>query len=100
MRRMATLNSTVHELKVRMKLRERLRPLFGVVDTLALPGTALSALYLRALRRLSGLDYEGIERSIDSRVSRLRRKLGDDVSAAGHIKTVRPHGYLFSPNPW
>lgn len=52
------------------------------------------------LKSLRGLDYDGIDRSIDSRVSRLRRKLGDDVSAAGHIKTVRPHGYLFSPNPW
>jgi two-component system OmpR family response regulator/two-component system response regulator RstA len=52
------------------------------------------------LKSLRGLDYDGVDRSIDSRVSRLRRKLGDDATAAGHIKTVRPHGYLFSPNPW
>jgi DNA-binding response OmpR family regulator len=39
-------------------------------------------------------------RSIDVRVSRLRRKLGDDVSPVAKIKTVRPQGYMFSPGPW
>jgi two-component system, OmpR family, response regulator len=52
------------------------------------------------LRELRGLDYDGFDRSIDSRISRLRRKLGDDALSAVHIKTVRPHGYLFSPNDW
>jgi DNA-binding response OmpR family regulator len=52
------------------------------------------------LRVLRGLEYDGIDRSIDSRVSRLRRKLGDDALASAQIKTVRPHGYLFSPIGW
>jgi len=52
------------------------------------------------LKSLRGLDYDGIDRSIDSRVSRLRRKLGDEAVASAHIKTVRPHGYLFSPTGW
>jgi two-component system, OmpR family, response regulator len=52
------------------------------------------------LRELRGLDYDGIDRSIDSRVSRLRRKLGDEAITSAHIKTVRPHGYLFSPADW
>lgn len=52
------------------------------------------------LRVLRGLDYDGIDRSIDSRVSRLRRKLGDEAITSAHIKTVRPHGYLFSPSDW
>ncbi|MEQ1517068.1 MAG: response regulator [Usitatibacteraceae bacterium] len=52
------------------------------------------------LKDLRGLDYDGIDRSIDSRISRLRRKLGDGAVAAAHIKTVRPHGYLFSPAAW
>ncbi len=51
------------------------------------------------LKSLRGLEYDGLDRSIDSRVSRLRRKLGDDHESA-HIKTVRPHGYLFSPTDW
>ena len=52
------------------------------------------------LKALRGLDYDGVDRSIDSRISRLRRKLGDGAVAAAHIKTVRPHGYLFSPAAW
>ena len=52
------------------------------------------------LKALRGLDYDGIDRSIDSRISRLRRKLGDEASGAAYIKTVRPHGYLFSTAAW
>jgi len=52
------------------------------------------------LKVLRGLEYDGIDRSIDSRVSRLRRKLGDEAVASTQIKTVRPHGYLFSPDGW
>ncbi|MBL8512064.1 MAG: response regulator [Betaproteobacteria bacterium] len=52
------------------------------------------------LKDLRGLEYDGIDRSIDSRISRLRRKLGDDSAHATHIKTIRPHGYLFSPADW
>lgn len=52
------------------------------------------------LKALRGLDYDGTDRSIDSRISRLRRKLGDDAVASSRIKTIRPHGYLFSPTAW
>jgi DNA-binding response OmpR family regulator len=52
------------------------------------------------LKSLRGLEYDGTDRSIDVRVSRLRRKLGDDVSPIAKIKTVRPQGYMFSPVPW
>ena len=37
------------------------------------------------------------DRTIDVQLSRLRRKLGDDVKAPSVIKTVRGGGYLFSP---
>lgn len=43
------------------------------------------------LERLRGESYNGIERSIDLRVSRLRQKIGDP----NLIKTVRSVGYLF-----
>jgi two-component system, OmpR family, response regulator len=52
------------------------------------------------LKALRGLDYDGVDRSIDSRVSRLRRKLSDALGPASHIKTVRPQGYLFTPTAW
>ena len=38
-----------------------------------------------------------MDRSIDLRVTRLRRKLGDDARAPRIIKSVRGEGYLMSP---
>ncbi|HEY9254558.1 MAG TPA: winged helix-turn-helix domain-containing protein [Stenotrophomonas sp.] len=51
------------------------------------------------LRALRGIDFDGTDRSIDARVSRLRRKLGDGPEPH-HIKTVRNRGYLFSRSGW
>lgn len=42
------------------------------------------------------LDYDGLDRSIDMYISRLRRKLGEDSKAQSRIKTVRGAGYLFA----
>jgi DNA-binding response OmpR family regulator len=39
--------------------------------------------------------YDGLDRSIDVRVSVLRRKLGDDPQNPARIKTVWGKGYLF-----
>ena len=52
------------------------------------------------LRVMRGLSYDGLDRSIDIAVSRLRKKLGDDPVAPHRIKTVRNKGYLFSPAGW
>ncbi|SCK16420.1 two-component system response regulator RstA [Vogesella sp. LIG4] len=52
------------------------------------------------LRVMRGLSYDGMDRSIDIAVSRLRKKLGDDPTAPSRIKTVRNKGYLFSPAGW
>jgi two-component system OmpR family response regulator/two-component system response regulator RstA len=49
---------------------------------------------------LRGLEYDGMNRSIDMRVSRLRKALGDDAENPQRIKTVRGQGYLFSRNDW
>lgn len=45
---------------------------------------------------LRGFEFDGFDRSIDLRISRLRRKLCDDPAKASLIKTVRGKGYLFS----
>jgi two-component system OmpR family response regulator/two-component system response regulator RstA len=45
---------------------------------------------------LHGFPYDGLDRSIDLRVSRLRRKLGDDPEKPRRIKSVRGVGYLLS----
>ena len=47
-------------------------------------------------RRIYGLDYDGLDRSLDLRISRLRKKLGDDPKSPRIIKTVRGNGYLFT----
>lgn len=47
-------------------------------------------------RDLFGLNYDGLDRSIDLRVSRLRRKLGDDPARPVIIKSVRGVGYILA----
>jgi two-component system response regulator RstA len=44
---------------------------------------------------LRGISYDGQDRSIDVRVSRIRPKIGDDPEYPRRIKTVRSRGYLF-----
>ena len=52
------------------------------------------------LLQLRGIGFDGLDRSIDARISRLRRKLGDDPDNPTRIKTVRGKGYLFSKHDW
>lgn len=47
-----------------------------------------------------GREYDGFDRSVDVRVSRLRKKLKDDLSSPTRIITVWGKGYLFSPTAW
>ena len=44
---------------------------------------------------LRGIEYDGQDRSVDVRVSRIRPKVGDDPDHPRRIKTVRSKGYLF-----
>ena len=52
------------------------------------------------LQQWRGIGLDGLDRSIDARISRLRRKLGDDPENPTRIKTVRGKGYLFSKHDW
>ena len=49
---------------------------------------------------LRGIDYDGTDRSIDGRVSKLRKKLGDSATEPTRIKTVWGKGYLLVPDAW
>lgn len=49
---------------------------------------------------LRGIGFDGLDRSIDARVSRLRRKLGDVEADPLRIRTVRGQGYLFNAAAW
>lgn len=50
--------------------------------------------------QLRGFEYDGFDRSIDIRISRLRKKLSDNADHPFRIKTVWARGYLFSPEAW
>jgi DNA-binding response OmpR family regulator len=49
---------------------------------------------------LRGIDYDGLDRSIDGRISKLRRKLDDTAKTPTRIKTVWGKGYLIVPDAW
>lgn len=44
---------------------------------------------------LRGKEYDGLDRSIDMRISQLRKKLSTSDSPVEYIKTLRQLGYLF-----
>lgn len=43
---------------------------------------------------LRGFEYDGLDRSVDRRISRLRKKLHDDSHDPKLIKTIRGKGYM------
>jgi two-component system OmpR family response regulator/two-component system response regulator RstA len=47
-------------------------------------------------QELHGVRYDGLDRSIDLRVSRLRKKLDDDPVQPRRIKSIRGVGYLLA----
>ncbi|HBZ15625.1 two-component system response regulator RstA [Pantoea sp. NPDC088449] len=52
------------------------------------------------LKTLRGVSYDGMDRSIDVAISRLRKKLYDSATEPFRIKTIRNKGYLFAPQAW
>ncbi|RMF42084.1 MAG: DNA-binding response regulator [Planctomycetota bacterium] len=98
---------TVGELKIDPAVREvRLRG-----ELVALTTAEFDLLHLLALHagkvvpraelyeKLNGIPFQGMDRSIDLRVSRLRRKLGDDSQQPQIIKSIRGVGYLLAVRP-
>ncbi|WP_137940145.1 winged helix-turn-helix domain-containing protein [Chitinivorax sp. B] len=52
------------------------------------------------IQGLRGIGYDGMDRSVDTRICRLRRKFGDDPDVPSRIKTIRGKGYLLSKVDW
>ncbi|MBE4594228.1 DNA-binding response regulator [Vibrio navarrensis] len=50
-------------------------------------------------KTLRGIEYDGVDRTIDNRIVTLRKKL-DDTTPARKILTVRSKGYMFMPDVW
>ncbi|XZG69722.1 winged helix-turn-helix domain-containing protein [Chitinibacteraceae bacterium HSL-7] len=49
---------------------------------------------------LRGTEFDGLDRTVDVCIGKLRRKLGDEAREARRIKTVWGKGYQFSPSQW
>ena len=49
--------------------------------------------------QIHGIKHDGVDRSIDLRISRLRKKRGDDPANPQRIKSVRGVGYMLSVEP-
>ena len=66
---------------------------------LVLAGSAGQVLSRDALlKKMRGIEFDGLDRSIDNNISKLRRRFDD--ACAEKIKTVWGEGYLFSPTAW
>ncbi|RTZ17893.1 response regulator [Vibrio aquaticus] len=49
---------------------------------------------------LRGIEYDGLDRTVDNKIVNLRKKIGDNSSTPKRIITVRGKGYLFIPDSW
>jgi DNA-binding response OmpR family regulator len=80
---------TIHQQAVGLNDNE-----FDVLWLLALQaGTVVSRIDL--VSQLRGIEYDGLDRSVDIRVSRLRKKLQEAQDQPYKVKTIRGKGYLF-----
>lgn len=52
------------------------------------------------MQALRGISFDGVDRSIDLRISYLRNKLRDNATEPYRIKTVRSKGYVLVSNAW
>ncbi|WP_370980581.1 response regulator transcription factor [Agaribacterium sp. ZY112] len=51
-------------------------------------------------RHARGVEYDGLDRTVDIRISRMRKKLGDQKAQSERIRSVRGQGYLLVPDAW
>lgn len=72
---------------------------FDLLLTLAKqPGHVMSREYL--YNCIYSRPYDGVDRSIDVRISQLRRKLHDSAEKPFRIKTIWGRGYMLAPDAW
>ena len=61
-------------------------------------GSILNRDYL--FEKLYNREYDGLDRTMDVRISQLRKKLGDNAEEPYRIKTIWGKGYLFVADAW
>ena len=71
-------------------------------DVLLLLATKVGQITTREslIEHIRGIEYDGLDRSVDISISRLRRKLKDDAQVPRRIKTVRGVGYMLTADAW
>lgn len=52
------------------------------------------------MQALRGTSYDGVDRTIDLRISYLRKKLHDNIASPYRIKTIRAKGYALISTAW
>ncbi|WED23628.1 response regulator transcription factor [Vibrio sp. JC009] len=62
------------------------------------PDTVLSRDYLT--KALRGIEYDGFDRTVDNKIVRIRKLLGDDKTPPEKIQTLRGKGYQFVSTSW
>src|SRR5690606_20223192 len=62
------------------------------------PGQTMSREFL--FNTIYSRTYDGLDRTIDVRISQLRKKLGDNAEKPFRIKTIWGRGYLFVEDAW
>ncbi|EGQ9938465.1 response regulator [Vibrio vulnificus] len=74
----------------------------GEFDLLWLLATSAQQVLSREslTKALRGIEYDGVDRTIDNRVVTLRKKLNDTTTPPKKILTVRGKGYMFMPDTW
>ncbi|ELE1958403.1 response regulator [Vibrio vulnificus] len=74
----------------------------GEFDLLWLLATSAEQVLSREslTKALRGIEYDGVDRTIDNRVVTLRKKLNDTTTPPKKILTVRGKGYMFMPDTW
>ncbi|MCP4233628.1 MAG: hypothetical protein GY770_08580, partial [Aestuariibacter sp.] len=53
----------------------------------------------RLLELLKGYERDPFDRSVDVRITRLRKKIEENPAEPAYIRTVWGEGYIFDPNP-
>jgi DNA-binding response OmpR family regulator len=87
-----SLNHTKREVRLSGEIIELTTGEYEVLYLLMLnagKNVSRDELYLK----VKGMEYDGVDRSIDLRISHLRKKLGDEEIPYRYLKTVRNKGY-------
>lgn len=93
-----TLDANTHEVSVDGEPIGLTPAEFSILEAMCrLPGALLTR--ARLVELAFGFDYDGTDRTIDTHIARLRRKLGGSRSRAEFINTVFGKGYKFVGKP-